>query len=477
MRKTAVPFLLLAAAVGVALSAQAPTPLSPAVKAFVVVDTPLFAVTHVRVIDGTGGPVREDQTIVVSAGKIQAIGDAAATQVPAGGRVIESRGYTVIPGIVGMHDHIFYPTGGAHYNTLEFSAPRLYLAGGVTTIRTTGSLEPYTEINLKKAIDGGRVPGPRMHVTSPYLEGPGSFTLQMHELSGPDEAHTMVEYWAREGVDDFKAYTNITHAELAAAIEEVHKRGMKITGHLCSIGFREAAALRIDDLEHGLLTDSEFVAGKKPDACPATADLRSALLTLEVSTGPIQDTIRDLVAHKVAVTSTLPVFEISVPGRPTIQQRVLDAMAPDTRIVYLAQRARIGENPNTPAAALFKKEMEFERAFVKAGGLLLAGLDPTGYGGVVPGFGDQREIELLVEAGFTPVEAIKIATFNGAQYLGQLDRVGTLAPGKFADMVLINGNPAKDIADIERVTTVFKDGIGYDSARLIEAVRGTIGVR
>jgi imidazolonepropionase-like amidohydrolase len=460
-----------------ALPAQAPAPLSPAVKTFVAIDAPVFALTHVRVIDGTGAPVREDQTIVVSAGKIQAIGDAAATPAPAGARVLDYRGCTVIPGIVGMHDHIFYPAGGAHYNTLDFSAPRLYLAGGVTTIRTTGSLEPYTDLNLKKAIEDGRVPGPRMHVTSPYLEGPGSFTLQMHELSGADEARTMVDYWARAGVDDFKAYMNITHAELAAAIEDAHKRGKKITGHLCSIGFREAAALGIDDLEHGLITDSEFATGKKPDSCPASADVRNALLNLDVSSGPIQDTIRDLVAHKVAVTSTLPVFEISVPGRPTIQQRVIEVLAPDTRTVYLTQRARVGENPNTPMTAMFKKEMAFERAFVQAGGVLLAGLDPTGYGGVVPGFGDQREIELLVEAGFAPVEAIKIATFNGAQYLGELDRIGTLAPGKFADMVLIQGNPAKDIADIEHVMMVFKEGVGYDPAKLIEAARGTVGVR
>jgi imidazolonepropionase-like amidohydrolase len=475
--RTVLVILVSVLLLAVAPAAQAPASLSPAVKAFVTVDAPVFALTHVRVIDGTGALAREDQTIVVSGGKIQALGDAAITQVPAGIKVMEMRGYTVIPGLVGMHDHIFYPAAPAHYNTLAFSAPRLYLAGGVTTIRTTGSLEPYTEVNLKKAIDQGRVPGPKMHVTSPYLEGPGAFTLQMHELTGPDEARRMVGYWAEEGISDFKAYTNITRAELAAAIEEVHKRGTKITGHLCSIGFREAAALGIDDLEHGLLADTEFFPGKKPDTCPASRDAREALLKLDVSSAPIQDTIRDLVAHNVAITSTLPVFEISVPGRPPVQQRVLDAMAPDVRILYLTQRARIGESKDTPALSLLKKEMEFERAFVKAGGLLLAGPDPTGYGGVVPGFGDQREIELLVEAGFTPVEAIRIATYNGAQYLGVLDRVGTLTAGKQADLVLIKGNPSKDIADIANVETVFKDGIGFDSAKLIEAVRGSVGIR
>ncbi len=460
-----------------ALEAQTPPGLSADVKAFVTVDAPLFALTHVRVIDRTGAPAREDQTIIVSGGKIQALGDAAATPVPTGAKIIEMRDATVIPGIVGMHDHIFYPAARAHYNTLAYSAPRLYLACGVTTIRTTGSLEPFTELNLKKAIDRGTVPGPKMHVTSPYLEGPGAFTLQMHELTGPEDARKMVQYWAEQGIDNFKAYTNITTAELAAAIGEVHKRGLKISGHLCSIGFREAAALGIDNLEHGLLADSEFAPGKKPDSCPSSRESREILLKLDVSGPQIQETIRDLVAHKVAVTSTLPVFEISVPGRPPLQQRVLDAMAPDIQIAYLTQRARVGESKDSPMPTLLKKEMEFELEFVKAGGLLIAGPDPTGYGGVVPGFGDQREVELLVEAGFTPVEAIKIATHNGALYLNELGRTGTLAAGKQADMVLIKGNPTRDITDIEKVETVFKDGIGYDSAKLIEAVRGSVGIR
>jgi len=475
MKKSTLVLLLFLSTA--AVCAQTAGTLSPAVRAFVTVDAPAVVLTHVRVIDGTGAPAREDQTVVISGGRITALGEAASTPAPAGARVIELRERTIIPGLVGMHDHIFFPAGQAHYNTLDVSAPRLYLGCGVTTIRTTGSLEPYTELNLKRAIEQGRVPGPRMHVTSPYLEGRGAFTLQMHELSGPEDARKTVQFWADQGVDDFKAYTNIRRAELAAAIEEVHRRGMKITGHLCTIGFREAAALGVDNLEHGLISDSEFAPGKKPDTCPPSQDSRGALLNLEVSSAPIQELIRDLVARKVAVTSTLPVFEISVPGRPPVQQRVLDAMDSDVRIAYLTQRARIGENMKSPMPALFRKEMEFELAFVRAGGLLLAGPDPTGYGGVLPGFGDQREVILLVEAGFSPLEAIKIATSNGAKYLGRLQETGTIAVGKRADLVVIKGDPSKDIADIEKVETVFKDGIGYDSAKLIEAVRGIVGLR
>jgi imidazolonepropionase-like amidohydrolase len=114
---------------------------------------------------------------------------------------------------------------------------------------------------------------------------------------------------------------------------------------------------------------------------------------------------------------------------------------------------------------------------VRAGGLLLAGEDPTGIGGVLAGFGDQREVELLVEAGFTPLEAIHIATANGAQYLGESDRIGTIAAGKAADLVVVKGDPSKKIEDIENVEIVFKDGTGYDSAKLIDSVRGMVGSR
>jgi len=460
---------------------------SPQVQPFVKVNAPVVALTHVRVIAGTGEAALEDQTIVISKGKIQNVTNASAANVPSDAQVLDLHGYSVIPGLVGMHDHMFYPMGNVIFGEMGFSFPRLYLAGGVTTIRTTGSLEPYTDLELKKAIDAGKIPGPRMHVTGPYLEGAGSWALQLHQLSGPEDATKTVNYWLDEGVDNFKAYMFITPAELSAAIAAAHKRGAKVTGHLCSIGFREAAELGIDNLEHGLLVDTEFLPGKKPGVCPDEPENPDLISKLDVNAGPLHDMILDLVHHHVAVTSTLPVFEMgSFPGRPTLQKRVLDALSPDARSAILERRVRSSDASSirqqygtdvSPWPAAFKKEMEFEHAFSQAGGLLLAGLDPTGMGGVIAGFGDQREVELLVEAGFTPVEAIHIATANGAQFLGELDRIGTIAPGKQADLVVIKGDPSTKIEDIENVETVFKDGIGYDSAKLIKSVRGVLGSR
>jgi len=460
---------------------------SPQVQPFIKVNAPVVALTHVRVIAGTGEAALEDQTIVISKGKIQHVTNASAANVPSDAQVLDLHGYSVIPGLVGMHDHMFYPMGNAIFGEMGFSFPRLYLAGGVTTIRTTGSLEPYTDLELKKAIDAHKIPGPKMHVTGPYLEGAGSWALQLHQLTGPEDATKTVDYWLDEGVDNFKAYMFITPAELSAAIAAAHKRGAKVTGHLCSIGFREAAELGIDNLEHGLLVDTEFLPGKKPGVCPDEPENPDLISKLEVNAGPLHDMILDLVHHHVAVTSTLPVFEMgSFPGRPTLQKRVLDALSPDARSAILERRVRASDSASirqqygsdvSPWPAAFKKEMEFEHAFSQAGGLLLAGLDPTGMGGVIAGFGDQREVELLVEAGFTPVEAIHIATANGAQFLGELDRIGTIAPGKQADLVVIKGDPSTKIEDIENVETVFKDGIGYDSAKLIDSVRGVVGSR
>lgn len=461
--------------------AQAPPKLAPEVGAFVKEDAPLLALTHVRVIDGTGAAIRPDQTLIIRDGKVSALGDSASARIPEGAKVLDLTGRTVIPGLVGMHDHMFYPAPGGPpplYPEHAASFPRLYLAGGVTTIRTTGSVDPYADLELKHAIDDGKMIGPKIHVTGPYLEGQGAFTLQMHQLKDAEDARRMVEFWIAQGATSFKAYMNITPEELAATVKAAHAQGLKVTGHLCSIGFREAAALGIDDLEHGLVVDTEFLPDKKPGECPSSPAARKALLSLAVESGPIHEMIRDLVNRHVAITSTLPVFEISVPNRAPLDARILDVMLPDERVYYLRRRAVISDGAaKSDSPALFRKELEFEREFVRQGGLLLAGLDPTGYGGVIAGFGDQREVELLVEAGFTPVEAIHIATSNGAEFLGELDKLGTLAVGKLADIVVINGDPSGNIKDIEKVEIVFKDGVGYDSAKLIESVRGQVGLR
>lgn len=467
-------FLMLAYC---AMECRAQSQAGSEVKEFVRVQSPVTALEHLRVIDGTGAPAKPDQTIVISGGKITAIGNSGSVTLPEGANRMDFTGYSALPGLVGMHDHLFYPAGGGLYHDMPFSFPRLYLAAGVTTIRTTGSIEPYFDLELKKGIDEGRLIGPKINATGPYLEGKGAFTRQMHALNGPEDTRRTVDYWVAEGARSFKLYNYVTREELKAAADAAHQHGVKITGHLCSVGYREAAELGIDDLEHGLTVDTEFFPGKQPDVCPNPNQATAAAAKLDVNGPEIQTTIKTLVAHHVALTSTLPVFEQFVPSRPDEPQKVLDVLSDDARKAYQANRARVAQRADSPWPVMFPKEMEFERSFAKAGGLLLAGLDPTGIGGVVAGFGDWREVELLVEAGFTPLEAIKIASFNGAQFLGEQDKIGSLAPGKQADIVLVKGDPSSNIQDIENVELVFKDGTGYDSKKLIDSAKGQVGIR
>lgn len=478
-------FLCLASA-----AAQDPK-LSDTVNTFVRVDAPKIVLTHARVIDGTGAGATEDQNLVIERGRISAIEKGADVVSSSGATVLDLRGYSVMPGIVGMHNHLFYiaaPNLNSEWHSeppllvpqMTFSAPRLYLAGGVTTMRTTGSVETYADLNLKREIDSGKLPGPHIDVTGPYLEGAESYFIQMPHLTSPDDARQLVEYWADRGVTSFKAYMNITRAELKAAIDAAHKRGLKVTGHLCSVTYMEAAELGIDDLEHGFFVNTQLDPGKKPDVCSDTFGYTLEHMTPESAEG--KNLIETLVRHHVAITSTLPVFEgdsinSGSSEHPRITQKAFDAMSPRAResVLFLRHRPASIPPPKTDAALLWKHDLAMERAFVAAGGLLIAGPDPTGLGNVVPGFGDQREIELLVEAGFSPVEAIKIATLNGAVYLGRDKEIGSIAAGKNADLVVIKGDPSKQISDVENVEIVFKDGVGFDSQKLLDSVRGRYG--
>src|SRR3569832_621901 len=261
-------------------------------RQFIRTDAKLIALAHVRVIDGTGAAPKDDQTIIISDGKIQSIESAATAKIPANAQTLDLNGYTVLPGLVGLLFFMFFPMGCSPpmYSNKGFSFPRLYLALCVTTIRTTGSVAPYSDLEIKKLIDAGRMIGPKMHITAPYLEGVGSFTPVMHTLTGPDDARKLVNYWADLGATSCKAYLNITRDELRAVVEEAHKRGLKVTGHLCSIGYKEAAEIGIDNLEHGLFADSEFVANKQPDQCPQ--GVQDSLRQLDLNGAAAQETIR-----------------------------------------------------------------------------------------------------------------------------------------------------------------------------------------
>ena len=411
-----------------------------------------IVLTNVRVIDGTGGPPRERQSLVISNGRIQQIGERASVKVPDQARVVDLSGRTVLPGLVMLHEHLHYGGPGP---SQTFSAPRLYLAFGVTTIRTAGTFYPFHELNLKRAIDAGHVPGPNMFVTSPYIgselmpsEATG-FVFGDYLVRTPEDARRGVRFWAAEGVTSIKVVQTITKEAVAAVIDEAHRLGLPVTAHLESITCREAAELGIDNLEHGL--------------GPCTRHG-------EVEADPNGPRARALIQRLVELGVVLTVTPNSRPSRP-LTARERDVLHP---AAYESYVARV-QSDQRPAAAPGRLQPLIV-PFVKAGGRIVLGSDPYG-DGIIPGFANHIVVENLVRGGFNPLEVIRIATLEGAKFLKIDNRVGTVGVGKQADLLVVRGDPSVSIEDIENVEIVFKGGIGYDPAALLAAAKGTVGWR
>jgi enamidase len=480
MIRSARSVLSLLAAVSVTalparVSAQAFAELAEGVRTFVSVPETRVALVGVRLVDGTGAPARDGMTVVIADGRITDVGPTASVVVPGGARVVDGAGRTLLPGLVMLHEHLFYPSGQARYNTNQNSFPPLYLAGGVTTMRTGGSMETYTDLRVSREIEAGHTVGPRMDVTGPYLEGEGGFAWGLPALTTPQEARDHVNFWADRGVTSFKAYNLIDRATLEAGIDAAHARGIEVTGHLCSITYREAVEMGIDNLEHGFYAATDFVAGKAPDRCPRGAN--QSLQALDPADPAFTSLVAAMVEHGVALTSTLTVFERAAASRPPPPPGAQAAMLPELR-EQVMQRYESRQNSATPESLAFlHKMMALEKAFYDAGGLLVVGTDPTGAGDVVPGYANQRALQLLMEMGLSAEKAVEVATRNGALYLGRGDEIGTVEVGKRADLVLVQGDPTRDPEAFRHMTLVFKDGVGYDSPKLFASVKGWVGVR
>lgn len=470
----------LAAALGLtaALQAQERT-ISDAVRPFISVDATVVALTHVQLVDGTGAPAKADQTVIFRNGTIDSVGPSATTSVPPGARELELSGHTVLPGQVGLHEHTYFASidpgsgGVERLAPMNTSGPLLYLAYGVTTAMTAGTPYPYQELNLKRAVDAGDIPGPRFLTTGIYLTG-RSRNPMFRSISTTEEVRRVIAYWASEGATWIKFHTATTRELLKAGIEEAHVRGLRVTGHLCAVTFTEASALGIDLLQHGLITNSEYVPEKEPDQCPP--ENQRAQADVDVSSPAVQQSIRTLVAARTPVASTLGAYETFIPGRLTLDARVLEPLEPDARKSVETVQKDLARRDWALPPRMLTKMMEWERAFVAAGGLLGSGSDPWGTGNM-PGVGNLRNYELLVEAGFTPEQATQIMTLNGARIIGEDQRLGSVTPGKAADLFVVEGDPVRVPADIYKVETVFRGGIGYDAARLRRAAAGLVGLK
>ncbi|MBS1735844.1 MAG: amidohydrolase family protein [Bacteroidetes bacterium] len=482
MKKSTILFIIICLFTATAF---AQTAFSVETKKFIDYNDPVTIFKNALLIDGTGNAARPHQTVIISNGKIDWVGDDAKANVPKGAKTIDLNGKTLMPGLVMTHEHIYISAFSRTPQNLNLrqvpvTFPRLYLACGATTIRTTGCIEPYSDIRIKKDIDAGIVPGPSIELTAPYMQGQNSQFEQMNELKSPEDAIKFVNYWADQGFTSFKGYMNIDQPTLRAAIEAAHKRHLKVTAHLCAVTYREAAEIGIDHLEHGFMESTDFVKGKIENACPASG--LQSIAGLNPEGDSVKSLMQFLINKKVGVTSTLAVLEDLSAKYKAPSENLLEMFSPDNRDYYLKQFAFIESlKATTPQVATmlnnaFTNNARMEKMFYDMGGLLSVGTDPTGDGGIIAGLGNWRAIELLVEAdGFTPLQAIKIATLNGAITLGFEKKIGTIEVGKNADLLIIDGDPSKNISDIRKVEWVFKNGVGYDSKKMFESVRGKVG--
>ena len=430
-------------------------------QSFINVSHPHFAITHVTLIDGSGDSARYDQHVVVKNGLIAMTGPADSLSLSPELPTVNGRGKTLIPGIVGVHNHLHMP--GRTF--LGPAAVRLSLACGVTTMMTCGAAEPERELELMKWVEAGSVAGPEIIPSAPYITGPGG-NPNMIVAGDGSRLRDTIRYWCERGVRWFKVYRQTRPEDLAVVVDEAHRHGARVTGHLCATTMAEAARIGIDGIEHGLNGANDFRPGKTPGNCDGSMNYMDRL---DVQSAEVTQLLTTLVDHGVSLTSTLSIYEASIAGRYPPDERTLQAMTP-------AMRSRYAQAPNelqdSTRLQRLQRIMAFERRFVDLGGLLAAGPDPGRHN--LPGYGDQRNYALLREAGFSTGEAVRIMTYNGAAVLGRED-IGKISEGMRADLVLLEGDLTADPGAIRAVRTVFRAGTGYNVSALTASVAGQIG--
>lgn len=446
--------------------ATAPDRVDPAAAYLAFGPGPVF-IENVELVDGTGSPARSGVDVLITGARIAAVGES--LTAPAGVRRVDGSGRTLIPGIVGAHNHTHIP--GAPL--LQRAAARLYLANGVTTIRTVGAASPIADLAMAHAAEAGLAAAPRVSTSSPYVSGPGDAAVMVQPAS-EIEARAFVRRWAEIGVGWIKLYRRVEPHIARAVIEEAHAHGLRVAGHLCSLTFAEAAEMGIDTIEHGLVSASDFVAGKPHGECvPGSVQ---AMAEVDPDGAAAHAVYRALIGNGTILVSTAAIVESRYPHRYQGEERIVRYLAPAFREAYEARQAELAETALTDMPdASFANALRFERAFYEAGGLLAAGLDPGRHN--LPGFGDQRNYALFLEAGFSPEEAIQVMTLNGAIVIGREPELGSVEPGKLADLVLLDGALSSDPSAMTRPVLVFRSGHAFSPERLLSGLEGQVGLQ
>ncbi|WP_290837630.1 amidohydrolase family protein [Flavobacterium sp.] len=410
---------------------------------------------NARIVDVVKGIVLDGQSILISSGKIKAIGKTGKLQVPKAAQIIDLKGKTILPGLVMLHEHMNYNNGAAVWQFHPVSFPKLYLAAGITTLRTAGAENPMYDLNLKRKIDSGESIGPRMFVTGPMFNDASGGFLGDFVISNYDQGKKATAFWADQGCTSFKVYSDIGTDALKGVLDEAHSRNLPVTGHLGKMSCTEAANLGIDNIEHSFWSCASDLS------IPWEGDWK-----LNVEQKGVNELIELLVAKKIVLTITP--FSDSDYRNPAL----LEYLSTDER--KRVEGYLKNPPPFMPKGSNDSQLRPFEKLFVQKGGKVVLGADAADCG-LLPGFQNHNEMVTLVKAGWTPLDVIKIATIDGAKFLKIDNESGSIEVGKSADLLIVSGKPDENIEDIKNVELVFKNGVGYDSKVLRERAKGLVG--
>jgi imidazolonepropionase-like amidohydrolase len=409
---------------------------------------------NARIVDVEKGTVLEGYSILIVNGKIAKIEKTEKLQALKA-TTVNMTGKTILPGLVMLHEHMNYFSGQAVWDHHPVSFPKLFLAAGVTTLRTAGAENPMYDLNLKRRIDNGIAIGPRMFVTGPMFNDSTGGFLGDFIILNYKEARKATAFWADMGCSSFKVYSDISREALRGVIDEAHSRGLIVTGHLGKMSCSEATNLGIDNIEHGFAS------------CSSELQLAfDSLWTIQKDDLKVQNLVDLLVKKRVVLTVT-----------PFSDSDFSDT----TNLEYLSgdEKERIQEMiknkpPFVPKEVNERQLRPLERMYVKKGGQIVLGADAADFG-IIPGFQNHNVLITMVKAGWHPLEVLKIATIGGARFLHIDEELGSIEVGKAADLIVVAGKPDQVIEDIKNVEIVFRNGVGYYSKVLRHSVKGLVG--
>lgn len=415
-----------------------------------------FAITHVAVIDGRDSLPRPDQAVIVRGNRIIDVGPAATVRVPPGATIVDGRGKFLVPGFWDMHVHADVPAGR--------QVLALYVANGVTGVRDmAGRWE--TLRGWRDSIRAGHLVGPRIAASGPYLVG-GASPIPHLLARDTAEARRGVDSLAKLGVDVVKVHTRLRPDVFFAIVRRARALGLPVAGHVSvAVGALAASDSGVRSIEHLLgiplpCTPAESVALVPMFATQAALG--------RCSSRDLAPLYASLARNGTWVTPTLTgIFEVASWPRRELPGDSVARWIPDTLRRYVASIFPMPDSipPGADSVGLrvFRMRLAQVAAMQRAGVGILSGTDAP-LRNAPPGFGLHQELQLLARGGMSSIAVLRAATLEPARYLGMTDSLGTIEPGKLADLVLLDANPLTDIRNTARIAAVFANGIHFDSA-------------